>query len=211
MTTNVDIMQEIPVKIGKNIFHMDSEQLIASMTHQVIHKNNLLFNSDEFGIIFDVTKIEVTNFLKKYISNNFESFDFFNNWMIEFDNYQLEKNKYFCKDLLITFPDRTQFSVRFLDILSLKNKIEEKDENEIDDEDPMLKDPTLMINWVNENLDWDDISEYAEFVKTSRQESTRNKNFIKAEKKITEWQKQLSIFDFISKGDMIISNDDDED
>ena len=34
---------------------------------------------------------------------------------------------------------------------------------------------------------------------------------LKATKKITEWEKQLSIFDFISKGDMILTNEDDED
>jgi hypothetical protein len=62
MTSEVDIPETIPVKIGKNVFHMESESLIASLVHQTIHKNNLLYNSDDFAMIFDVTKIEITNF-----------------------------------------------------------------------------------------------------------------------------------------------------
>ena len=85
------------------------------------------------------------------------------------------------------------------------------DENDIDDKDPALQDPQLMLDWINENLTWEQLSPYAEYVKTDRQESTRNKNFVKATKKVVEWERQLSIFDFISKCDMIISNEDEED
>ena len=81
MTSEVDIPETIPVKIGKNVFHMESESLIASLVHQTIHKNNLLYNSDDFAMIFDVTKIEITNFLRKKINSDFEVFDFFDGWM----------------------------------------------------------------------------------------------------------------------------------
>ena len=37
------------------------------------------------------------------------------------------------------------------------------------------------------------------------------KNFIKANKEIKLWAKQLSIFDFIQVGDMILSDDEDDD
>ena len=40
----------------------------------------------------------------------------------------------------------------------MKNKAENKDENEIDDKDPVLSNPSLIIDWVNENLTWEDIS-----------------------------------------------------
>jgi len=211
MTTDIEIPERIPVIIGKNVFQMESESLIASLVHQTIHKNNLLYNSDDFVMIFDVTKIEITNFLKKKISQDFEAFDFFDSWMLEFDEYQINKNKLFCKDLLITFPDKVQFSIKFLDVLSLRNAMLDCDENDIDDEDPALQDPQLMLDWINENLTWEQLSPYAEYVKTDRQESTRNKNFVKATKKVVEWERQLSIFDFISKGDMILSNEDDDD
>jgi hypothetical protein len=210
MTTDVEIPERIPVVIGKNVFQMESESLIASLVHQTIHKNNLLYNSDDFGMIFDVTKIEITNFLKKKLSQEFEAFDFFDNWMSEFDEYQLSKNKLFCKDLLITFPDKIQFSIKFLDILTLRNAMLDRDENDVDSDDPILHNPQLILDWIEENLSWDQLSPYAEYVKTDRQENTRNKNFQKATKKIIEWERQLSIFDFISKGDMILSNEDDD-
>jgi hypothetical protein len=211
MTTDVDLPERIPVIIGKNIFHMESDSLIASLVHQTIHKNNLLYNSDDFAMIFDVTKIEITNFLRKKLTSEFEAFDFFDNWMTEFDEFQIKKNKTFCKDLIITFPDKLQFTVKLLDVISLRNVILEKDENDVDDDDPILNDSQLLLDWINENLDWDQLSPYAEYVKTDRQENTRNKNFSKATKKIVEWERQLSIFDFISKGDMILSNEDDDD
>jgi hypothetical protein len=91
MTTDIEIPERIPVIIGKNVFQMESESLIASLVHQTIHKNNLLYNSDDFGMIFDVTKIEITNFLKKKISKDFEAFDFFDSWMLEFDEYQIRE------------------------------------------------------------------------------------------------------------------------
>ena len=66
-------------------------------------------------------------------------------------------------------------------------------------------------SWIKNTMDYFANKAYAEYVKTDRQESTRNKNFVKATKKVVEWERQLSIFDFISKGDMILSNEDDDD
>lgn len=211
MTTNIEIPERIPVVIGKNIFQMESESLIASLVHQTIHKNNLLYNSDDFAMIFDVTKIEITNFLKKKLDENFEAFDFFDDWMSEFDEFQVRKNKVFCKDLFITFPDKIQFVVKLLDVISLRNAMFDRDENDVDEDDPILNDSQLLLDWVDENLTWDQLSPYAEYVKSDRQENTRNKNFGKATKKIVEWERHLSIFDFISKGDMILTSEEDDD
>ena len=80
----------------------------------------------------------------------------------------------------------------------------------VDDEDPVLNDPQLLLDWMNENLTWEQLSPYAEYVKTDRQENTRNKNFQKATKRIVEWERHLSIFDFISKGDMILTSEEDD-
>jgi hypothetical protein len=211
MTSSVELPDSIPVKLGNSVVKMDTDALLTSMTHQTIHKNSLLYNSDDFIMIFDVTKIELTKFLLKKIDKDFELFDFFDDWMEEFDNYQLSKNKLFCKDLIITFPDNLQFCVKFLDVLTLRNLMLGRDENDLMEDDPVLNDENLVIQWVEENLSWDDLSPYAEFVKTTRQENARVRNFSKAKKKIVEWDKKLSIFDFITKGDMIITQDEDED
>ena len=52
MTTQKDkhLPESTKIKIGKNIFDIDIDVLLSSMTHQVIHKNNSLYNSDDFGL-----------------------------------------------------------------------------------------------------------------------------------------------------------------
>ena len=56
MTTQKDkhLPESTKIKIGKNIFDIDIDVLLSSMTHQVIHKNNSLYNSDDFGLIFEI-------------------------------------------------------------------------------------------------------------------------------------------------------------
>ena len=213
MTTQKDkhLPESTKIKIGKNIFDIDIDVLLSSMTHQVIHKNNSLYNSDDFGLIFEITKAEVTSFLESYFDEDAEYFDIFENWISEFDKYQQNKNKLFCKDLIITFPDRTKWQVRILDILTIKNRLSGNESAEVDLDDEMLLDDQKLLESIDANLTWHDVSEYAEFVKETRQENTRNKNFIKANKEIKLWAKQLSIFDFIQVGDMILSDDEDDD
>jgi hypothetical protein len=203
--------ESVKIKIGKNIFDADVDVLIASMTHQVIHKNNSLYNSEDFGLVFDITRAEVTSFLESNYDEGAEYFDLFEDWVSLFDEYQKNKNKLFCKDLIITFPDKTKWQVRILDVLSLRNKLSGDENSEVDLGDELLLDDQKLLAWIDENLSWEELSEYAEFLKETRQENTRKKNFQKAKKEIKQWSKQLSIFDFIQVGDMIISEDEDDD
>ena len=85
------------------------------------------------------------------------------------------------------------------------------DSSEVDLDDELLFDDDKLIVWIEENLSWTDLTEYAEYMKETRQENTRNKNFNKATKTIKLWSKQLSIFDFIQVGDMIVRDDDEDD
>lgn len=201
----------VKIKIGKNIFDADIDVLIASMTHQVIHKNNSLYNSDDFAIVFDITKAEITSFLESHFDEEAEYFDLFEDWISLFDDYQKNKNKLFCKDLIVAFPDKTKWQIRILDILSLRNKLSGSESAEVDLDDELLLDDEKLLLWIEDNLTWEDLSEYAEYIKDDRQENTRTKNFHKASKVIKIWPKQLSIFDFIQVGDMIIRDDDEYD
>ena len=45
--------------------------------------------------------------------------------------------------------------------------------SEVDLDDELLLDDDKLIAWIEENLSWDDLSDYAEFVKEERQEKTR--------------------------------------
>jgi len=208
---NKYLPESIKIKIGKNIFDSDLDVLLASMTHQVIHKNNSLYNSEDFALVFDITKAEITSFLESHLDEEAEYFDLFEDWISLFDEYQQNKNKLFCKDLLITFPDKTKWQIRILDVLSLRNKLSGNESTEVDLDDELLLDDEKLLVWIEQNLSWEDLSEYAEYVKDDRQENNRNKNFFKANKVIKLWPKQLSIFDFIQVGDMIIRDEDDDD
>jgi hypothetical protein len=207
------IPEYFKVKIGKAEMELESDCLISTMCHQVIHKKNSLYNSDDFVMIFDVTKSEIKDFLLSSYINLEEEIDIFGDWMEKFNEYQVEKNKLFCKDLNIEFGDGTKWTVKILDVLYIKNSLEGIDPDIIDLDDSLLHDDVLMIKWIEKNVKWDDISSYAELVKTDEKEAYRTKNFKRAKKEFVAWEKNLSIFDFISLGDMMIEHDeyDDED
>jgi hypothetical protein len=207
------IPEYFKVKIGKAEMELESDCLISTMCHQVIHKKNSLYNSEDFVMIFDVTKSEIKDFLLSSYINLEDEIDIFGDWMEKFNEYQVEKNKLFCKDLNIEFGDGTKWTVKILDVLYIKNSLEGKDPDIIDLDDSLLHDDLLMIKWIEKHVKWEDISSYAELVKTDEKEAYRTKNFKKSKKEFVAWEKNLSIFDFISLGDMMIEHDeyDDED
>jgi len=214
--TELNILPEhITVKIGKNIFQIGIEYLISSMVQQVIHKNNSLYTSDDFMMVFDVTKIEVTNFLESLSENELEEFDLLGDWLDTFDVFQVNKNKVFCKDLIVEFSDKTRWMLKFIDIMTIKNQLEGVDEDLIDPKDELLSDEQSFLDFVNEKLTWKDVCEYAELIKSDEQDEQFEIEWKTAKKEILPWDKNLSIFDFISLGDIIVDeddiNDDDDD
>jgi len=204
----------VTVKIGKNKFQLSSEYLLSSMVQQVIHKNNSLYNSDDFMMVFDVTKIEVTNFLESLPETELEEFDLLGDWLEKFDQFQVNKNKVFCKDLIVEFSDKTRWILKFIDIMTIKNQLEGVDEDLIDPKDELLADEETFLNFVNEKLTWKDVCEHAELIKSDEQDEQFESEWKTAKKEILPWDKNLSIFDFISIGDIIVDGeniDDDDD
>jgi hypothetical protein len=51
-------------------------------------------------MVFDVTKIEVTNYLETLTEEQLECFDLLGDWLESFDSFKLIKIKYFAKILL---------------------------------------------------------------------------------------------------------------
>lgn len=205
----------VNIQIGKNKFEIGSEYLISSMVQQVIHKNNSLYNSDDFMMVFDVTKIEVTNFLETLSEEELKNFDLLGDWIEKFDEFQVNKNKVFCKDLIVEFSDKTRWILKFIDIMTIKNQLDGLDEDLIDPKDELLADEETFLNFVNEKLTWRDVCEHAELIKSDEQDEQFESEWKTAKKEIIPWDKNLSIFDFISIGDIIVDgediNDDDDD
>ena len=209
-TDNV-LPEHITVKIGKNKFQISSDYLLSSMVQQVIHKNNALYNSDDFMMVFDVTKIEVTNFLESLPETDLEEFDLLGDWLEKFDEFQVNKNKVFCKDLIVEFSDKTRWMLKFIDIMTIKNQLDGFDEDLIDPKDELLADEETFLNFVNEKLTWKDVCEHAELIKSDEQDEQFESEWKTAKKEILPWDKNLSIFDFISIGDIIVDEDDIDD
>lgn len=209
-TDNV-LPEHITVKIGKNKFEISSDYLLSSMVQQVIHKNNALYNSDDFMMVFDVTKIEVTNFLESLPETDLEEFDLLGDWLEKFDEFQVNKNKVFCKDLIVEFSDKTRWMLKFIDIMTIKNQLDGVDEDLIDPKDKLLADEETFLNFVNEKLTWKDVCEHAELIKSDEQDEQFESEWKTAKKEILPWDKNLSIFDFISIGDIIVDENDIDD
>ena len=61
-----------------------------------------------------------------------------------------------------------------------------------------------VMKFVNEKLTWRDVCEHAELIKSDEQDEQFDQEWKTAKKEIIPWDKNLSIFDFISIGDIIV-------
>jgi hypothetical protein len=59
------------------------------MVQQVIHKNNMLYNADDYAMVFDVTKIEIVNFLESLPKDELDDLDLLGDWIETFDTFFL--------------------------------------------------------------------------------------------------------------------------
>jgi hypothetical protein len=197
--------------IGKNSFNISTENVISSMVQQVIHKNNMLYNADDYAMVFDVTKIEVVNFLESIQKDDLDDLDLLGDWIETFDTFQVNKNQSYCKDLIIEFSDNTKFIVKFLDLLSLKNQINDEDSEYINPKDELLADEEKFIEYFTENFSWEQISPYAELLKDDTDEEKYIDEWKTSKKSVSPWEKNLSIFDFIAHTDIMVDEDEEDD
>ena len=203
--------QDMNLLIGKNCFNIPTENVISSMVQQVIHKNNMLYNADDYAMVFDVTKIEIVNFLESLPKDELDDLDLLGDWIETFDTFQVNKNQSYCKDLIIEFSDKTKFIVKFLDLLSLKNQLNGDDSDFINPKDELLADEDKFVEYFTENFSWEQISPFAEMLKDDTDEEKYSNEWKSSKKSVSPWEKNLSIFDFISHTDIMIEEDEEDD
>lgn len=203
--------QYMNLLIGKNCFDIPTENVISSMVQQVIHKNNMLYNADDYAMVFDVTKIEIVNFLESLPKDELDDLDLLGDWIETFDTFQVNKNQSYCKDLIIEFSDKTKFIVKFLDLLSLKNQLNGDDSDFINPKDELLADEDKFVEYFTENFSWEQISPFAEMLKDDTDEEKYSSEWKSSKKSVSPWEKNLSIFDFISHTDIMIEEDEEDD
>jgi hypothetical protein len=190
---NLKIMSSLPssfpVKLGNSRYKMKIESLINSICHQYLNKHQKLYNFEHYDILFNTVKLEIEKFLIHKIENGLKFFDFFDEWQEEFQTFQVDKNKFLCKDFIIEFSDKSKWSIRLLDLLSLRYNGED-----ISEDDPFVKDEAAIINWVR-TLNWDDILPFAEEIKRPEFCPDYNDEIVKADVEIVPWDKSINLLD----------------
>jgi hypothetical protein len=212
------LTEEYPAKINvllsKKLVPMDFNQVSASMTHQLLNKNARGVDSDHFYMLFETTLIEIKEYLADKASADTNFFaNLFGEWFQDFFTYQNEKSKPFSKDVIVTFSDGSEWAVKALDILALAQNFDVKRKSKeivIDAKDPMLVNDKAMIKWVEKYLKWDDIKDLAEEVKRPQPEIDYDAEWLKANKRVQEWENPISIIEMIAlESEPLVEEEDD--
>lgn len=187
------------VKIGNSKFEMMTESLITTLCHQYLNKNQNIYNFDHYEVIFQSVNLEIQKFLEHLVKKESNDFDLLSDWIEQFQDFQQEKNQHLCRDFVVEFSDNSKWSIKLLDLLSIKYG------DEIDEDDPLLKDEKLLLKWIN-SLNWKDLELYAEEIQRPQPAPDYVEEFKKAKKEIIAWEKTINLLDLLEA-----SNDEEED
>jgi hypothetical protein len=188
------------VKIGNSKFDMMTESLITTLCHQYLNKNQKIYNFDHYEVIFISVKLELQKFINSLVEKDIKELDILGDWIEQFQEFQQNKNQYLCKDFVVEFSDKSKWSIKLLDLFSLKYNDEE-----IDDDDPFVKNEKLILNWVK-TLNWNDLEMYADEIQRPQPEPDYAKEFKRAKKEIISWEKTINLLDLLEA-----SNSEEED
>lgn len=188
------------VKIGNSKFDMMTESLITTLCNQYLNKNQNIYNFDHYEVIFVSVKLELQKFISSLVEKDIKELDILGDWIEQFQEFQQNKNQYLCKDFVVEFSDKSKWSIKLLDLLSLKYNDEE-----IDDDDPFVKNEKLILNWVK-TLNWNDLEMYADETQRPQPEPDYAKEFKRAKKEIISWEKTINLLDLLEA-----SNSEEED
>ena len=193
------------VKIGSSIFELQTETLVTSMSHQYISKNTSYENIDSYDMIFSITKNEIENYLSEKYKNDDVFIDLFGDWTEDFRNFHSKKNEPLCRDLIFSFKDGSKWSIKFLDLLSIRT--EYASEAIINFDDPIVKDDLLFHEWVK-SLKWSEISHLADEIQRPQPEPDYEEEWANCEKELVVWENEINILDFIDFDDRISEEED---
>ena len=195
------------VKLGNIEYEMTTESLIVSMTHQFVSKNTSYHNIENYDAVFTVTKSEIEDFLlsKTIAGENF--IDIFGDWILEFRFYHHKKNEPLCRDIQFKFSDESEWSIKFIDLLTIKAK--DKDYI-INFKDPIVSDENLLSEYI-QSLTWEDVKHYAEELKRPQPEPDYEKEWADCTKTIVQWDDTIDILDFLELDDKIYEEEEDND
>lgn len=184
-----------PLLIAGRTLEMPIDTIAASMARQLVGRSSLPTGLTYYST-FKLYIPDIIEYLKesRHLDPQF-SIDLFGDiWIDNFFDWKKEKNKPFCRDLVVTFPDGSEWSVRAVDIATLyAEKLLNDQEDSTNDtifdlRDSFLENDEDLINWVNGNLEWDDVAPYAEEVKRPQPETNYSDAWQSSPKRMQPWE-----------------------
>ena len=208
----------LKIVIGQDkILSMPFNSVVASMTHQFLSSTeDENFVSDTYYYVFVNASKQIEKWLLDCIDEEFlNPINLFGDWMKNFIDYTAARNKRLMKDLVLCFSDGSEWTIRVVDILYIKQR-KENDYNSfisVNTDDPIVRSEQEMTDWIQNNCGWEEISDYLTETKRPQPELDYESEFIKCEKKFVDWSEDLSVMDLISgtRNDIIFIEDDEDD
>lgn len=211
---NEECPEQVKVAFNKLKVDMPFDSVISSLAHQILSKNAFKFEGEQYYYFYETTVIEVREYiLEKLKQNSKFVVNLFGNWTEDFVSYQAEKSKPFSKDLIVTFSDESEWSIKLIDLIALLEDLDrdrDTDEIIIDTKHPLLENEDALIKWASDNLDWNLLSELAEEIKRPQPEPNYLNEWKNASKKIVAWDDKVNMFDIISLTSADESDDEDD-
>ena len=151
MTTETSLSKVLPdyfeVKIGCSIFELETETLLTSMTHQYLSRNAAIDETDNYDIIFGITKSEIKSFLFEKAKNDEFFIDLFGPWIEEFKIYHDKRNEPLSRDVEFGFSDGSRWIIKILDLIAMRTLPDS--DFAINFDDDILKNDEEFIEWIN--------------------------------------------------------------
>ncbi len=209
----IEYPEAVKVYLNRKKISMPFDSVSASLTHQVLSKNARRFEGEHYYMLFESTVIEIKEYLKYKIEEDPKyTLNLFGEWMNDFIEYQKEKSKPFSKDLIVSFSDGSEWSLKAIDIYALAENIDiasPSEEITIDRSNPLFIDEEYMLKWVSENLTWEQVEEIADQVKRPQSSPDYNAEWKNADKRIEHSENPLTVIEMIALDSEEMDDDED--
>ena len=117
--------ETVKVHLNRSKIALPFDSVSASLTHQILSKNARRFEGEHYYMLFESTVIEVKEYLKSKIEEDSKfAVNLFGEWMNDFIGYQKEKSRPFSKDVIVSFSDGSEWSLKAIDIYALAEEVD---------------------------------------------------------------------------------------
>ena len=194
-----EIPEEIAVNLAGQIIPMSFESVVASMANQLVSRSAIPPGLTYYGM-FDLFKNDIERYLQFLFESNPDTIIslFDDTWPETFFEWKTESNKPYCKDLIVTFPDGSEWSIRALDIASIRaEKLLNSDsataQEFLQERDFLLDNEENLLKWVEENLTWEEVCQHAEEIKRPQPEMDYEAAWKSAPKIMKAWEEDMFV------------------